>query len=91
MEGIFIPVFEEIASMSRERCQNERIRLKNEISFARGNALWGGPSQDLSVAALKEAVNSIERRLCELAVAEDTNLEDINWMSTRKLISEPAF
>jgi len=72
MEGISIPALEEIASMSRERCQNERIRLKNEISFARGSALWGGPSQDLSVAALKEAVNSIERRLCELAVAEDT-------------------
>jgi len=73
MEGIFIPVFEEIASMSLERCHSERIRLKNEISFARGNALWGGPSQDLSVAALREAVNSIERRLCELALAEDTN------------------
>ena len=73
VEGISMPVTEEIASMSRERCQGERIRLKNEISCARGNALWGGPSQDLSVAALKEAVNAIERRLCELAVAEDSS------------------
>jgi hypothetical protein len=45
MQQVLIPTAEEIRLMARARCQSERIRLKNEISFARGNALWGGPSR----------------------------------------------
>jgi hypothetical protein len=44
MEAIVIPRTEEILKMSRMRCQQERIRLKNEISFARGDETTGGPS-----------------------------------------------
>jgi len=51
MNKIVIPTIEQIASMSIERCQHERIRLRNEISFARGNTLWGGPSAEEKIAA----------------------------------------
>jgi len=41
MEQIIIPTAWEIATMSWERCQYMRIRLKNEISFAGGNEADG--------------------------------------------------
>ena len=44
MEDIVVPTTTEIFSMSPARCQQERIRLKNEISFARGDETTGGPS-----------------------------------------------
>jgi hypothetical protein len=46
MQEVLIPTLEEIHVMARMRCQSERVRLKNEISLARGNALWGGPSTE---------------------------------------------
>jgi hypothetical protein len=70
MQEVFIPTAEEIRVMARTRCQSERIRLKNEISFARGNALWGGPSSEETIAALKTAVDAIERRLNELTSSD---------------------
>jgi hypothetical protein len=33
MQQVLIPTAEEIRLMARARCQSERIRLKNEISF----------------------------------------------------------
>jgi hypothetical protein len=66
MQEILIPTAEEIRVMARTRCQSERIRLKTEISFARGNALWGGPSCEEIIAALKAAIDVIDRRLNEL-------------------------
>ncbi len=66
MQQVLIPTAEEIRLMARARCQSERIRLKNEISFARGNALWGGPSSEETITALKTAVDAIDRRLNEL-------------------------
>ncbi len=66
MQEVLIPTPDEIRMMARARCQSERIRLKNEISFARGNALWGGPSGEKTIAALKTAVDAIDRRLDEL-------------------------
>jgi len=66
MQEVWIPTAEEIRVMAGARCQSERIRLKNEISFARGNALWGGPSGEKTIAALKTAVDAIDRRLDEL-------------------------
>jgi hypothetical protein len=66
MQQVLIPTAEEIRLMAHARCQSERIRLKNEISFARGNALWGGPSSEETIAALKTAVDAIDGRLNEL-------------------------
>jgi hypothetical protein len=63
MPEVIVPTIREIEKMSYERCQSERIRLKNEISFARGNALWGGPSKEGLIATLKSAIDAIERRV----------------------------
>ena len=67
MEQIIIPTTREIATMSWERCQHMRIRLKNEISFARGDEAMGGGSSKEAVAAYKKAIDMIERRSDELA------------------------
>ncbi len=53
MEQIIIPTAWEIATMSWEGCQYMRIRLKNEISFARGNEAMGGGSSEEAVAVQK--------------------------------------
>ncbi len=74
MQEVLIPTPEEIHVMARMRCQSERIRLKNEISFARGNALWGGPSTEETIAVLKTAIEAIERRLNELAGADQPSI-----------------
>jgi hypothetical protein len=71
MEEVKIPTITEIGTMSRPHCQCERIRLKNEISFARGNAMWGGPSTEGTIAALKRAIDAIDRRLCELTSVDN--------------------
>jgi FAD binding domain len=60
---IRIPSTEEILNLSWPRCQQERIRLKNEISFARGDEIIGGPSSADRVAALNFAIELIEERL----------------------------
>jgi hypothetical protein len=43
MQEVLIPTVEEIRAMARARCQSERIRLKNEISFARVMRCGAGP------------------------------------------------
>ncbi len=63
MDEILIPTTSEILNMSSERCQQERIRLKNEISFARGDEVTGGPSNKDKIAAYKAAIEAIEERL----------------------------
>lgn len=72
MEEVTIPTVEEIRTMSRTRCQCERIRLKHEISFARGSVMWGGPSNEATITLLKTAVDAIEKRLCVLTGTEDS-------------------
>jgi hypothetical protein len=67
MEQIIIPTAWEIATMSWERCQYMRIRLKNEISFAQGDEAMGGGSSEEAVAAYKRAIEMIERRSHQLA------------------------
>jgi hypothetical protein len=67
MEQIIIPSAREIATMSWGRCQYMRIRLKNEISFARGDEAIGGGSNEEAVAAYKRAIEMIEQRSRELA------------------------
>jgi len=66
MSDIIVPAIEEIATMSWSRCHQERTRLRNELSFARGNALWGGPSSDQEIATFKRAIDAINERLDEL-------------------------
>ena len=68
MEQIIIPTACEISSMSWERCQYMRIRLKNEISCARGDEAIGGGSNEEAVAEYKKAIRMIEERLHELAI-----------------------
>ena len=66
MDDIIIPSIDEIVTMPRSRCLYERTRLRNEVSFARGNALWGGPSCDRQIASYKRAIDAINERLDEL-------------------------
>ena len=66
MNDIIVPSIDEIAAMSQNRCLYERTRLRNELSFARGNALWGGPSGDREIVAFKKAIEAINQRLDEL-------------------------
>lgn len=74
MEQIITPTAREIATMSWERCQYMRIRVKNEISFARGDEAIGGGSSEEAVARYKRAIQMIEQRLHELAsIAEGGN------------------
>lgn len=63
MEDIVVPTTSEIFNMSSIRCQSERIRLKNEISFARGEEITGGRSNLDRIAELKVALELIESRL----------------------------
>jgi hypothetical protein len=69
---IVIPDCEDIASMSWPRLQRERLRLRNEISFARSDALGGGPSADDMLAALRAALKTIEGRLLQLSNGAST-------------------
>ena len=71
LKDIVVPTFQQIAAMSFERCRQERTRLKNEISFARGNALWGGPSAEADIASYKHAIDMIEQRLHKPAPSTD--------------------
>jgi hypothetical protein len=63
MEEIMIPTVEEISTMSASHCQQERLRLKNEISFARGDETTGGPSNRDKIAAFKVALELIDERM----------------------------
>jgi hypothetical protein len=62
----------DICGMSRALCERERIRLKNEVSFARSDVMCGGPSAEATLAALKTAVEAIEARLSLLNSAENS-------------------
>lgn len=70
MEKIVIPTTTEIFAMSRHRCHQERIRLKNEISFARGDEAIGGPPSQVKIAAFNRAVEAIDERLHDLTDLE---------------------
>jgi hypothetical protein len=63
MEDIVVPTTTEIFNMSPARCQQERIRLKNEISFARADETTGGPPNAKRISSFKLALEQIEDRL----------------------------
>jgi hypothetical protein len=78
LNEVIVPGRKQIATMSMERCRQERTRLKNEISFARGNALWGGPSSEDRIVRYKEAVKMIEHRMQGLEHAMANREEESN-------------
>jgi len=83
MESIKIPTSIEIAKMSLVVCERERTRLRNEVSFARGNALWGGPSPESIIDTCNEAIVAITARLFEVTtdkhVPMDALAQEAQW------------
>jgi len=77
---IVIPALHDIAAMPWPRLQRERLRLRNEISFARSDALGGGPSADEMLAALRAALKAIEGRLLQLC---DSSVNTLASMDVR--------
>jgi hypothetical protein len=67
MGAVHIPSTGEILAMSWTYCQQERIRLRNEISFARGEETTGGPSSTERVAMLNSAIEIIGEQLHRLS------------------------
>ena len=65
MGSMKIPTSGEITMISVVVCERERTRLSNEVSFARGNALRGGPSSDEIIESCNEAIAAINTRLAE--------------------------
>jgi hypothetical protein len=70
MEEILIPTTSEILNMSLSRCLDHRIRLKNEISFARGSETTGGPSNKDKIARYNAAIELIELQIEKLGSRE---------------------
>jgi len=73
---IVIPAFHDIAALSWTGLQRERLRLRNEISFARSDALGAGPSADEMLAALRAALKAIEGRLLQLCNGTENTLSN---------------
>jgi hypothetical protein len=49
--------------MSPARLKIERIKLKNEISFRRGDAARGGPAKQAEIDEFNKLIKAIEERL----------------------------
>ena len=62
-EEIRLPDMSEIASWLNERCQVERIRLRNELAFIQGDRARGGPLREDLAAALKFRLAAIDEHL----------------------------
>jgi hypothetical protein len=62
-QAVSIPTLEEIAAMSPARLKLERIKLKNEISFRRGDAALGGPAKQAEIDEFNRLIRAIEERL----------------------------
>ena len=75
MESIKIPTPADIVRMSVVVCERERTRLRNEVSFARGNALWGGPSANEIIKSCNEAIAAVNERLSEATAHMHDNAE----------------
>lgn len=73
MQNIPVPTLTDIDNMSRERCEHERMRLRNEISFARSGAMWGGPSVKELIELLQLALARVEQRLKAIAINSESH------------------
>jgi hypothetical protein len=67
MEELIIPSKYEILRMSYTQSQRERIRLLNEIAFARGDETIGGECHDREIGACRLAIEAIEERIRSLS------------------------
>ncbi len=67
MEELIIPSKHEITRMSYTQCRRERIRLLNEIAFARGDETIGGECHDGEITACRLAIAAIEEHLQSLS------------------------
>lgn len=70
MNEFMVPSSEEISTMSWDRCQYDRIRRRNELSFALGEGLWGGRSDEQKIAMLKAAIKALDQHYHDLAGRE---------------------
>jgi len=75
MKDLSIPSENEISSMSYRRSQAERLRLLNEIAFARGDETIGGLTHTEIIVACKEAIGAIDRHLHNLCGSTRFELE----------------
>ena len=57
---VYIPTLEDITQMEFSKLKYERIRLKNEIAFMRGD--YGGLKHDLEIKKLNILIETIEKR-----------------------------
>ena len=60
---VAIPTLEEIAEMAPARLKIERIKLKNEISFRRGDMARGGPGRQAEIDEFNRLIKAIEERV----------------------------
>jgi hypothetical protein len=60
---VVTPSLDEIAEMSEPRLRIERIKLKNEISFRRGDMARSGPSRQAEIDQFNKIITTIEERL----------------------------
>jgi hypothetical protein len=67
MEELIIPSEQEITRMSYTQCRRERIRLLNEIAFARGDETIGNECHDDKITACRQAIEAIRGRLESLS------------------------
>ncbi len=59
---VALPTLEEIATMGQPRLDIERTKLKNEISFIRGDAARDGLARQDKIDAYNKIINAIEER-----------------------------
>ncbi|HKV55131.1 MAG TPA: hypothetical protein VJN94_10890 [Candidatus Binataceae bacterium] len=62
-QPITLPGIAEIAAWQVDRCQLERTRLRNELSFLRGDHAHGGPPREELAAALRSRLAAIDQRI----------------------------
>ena len=63
-DHVYIPTLDDIAKMAPSHLRFERIRLKNEISFRRGD--YGGPDHKAEIKNLNTLIEAIEARMKEV-------------------------
>ena len=61
-DSVMLPEVKEIESWLEERCHFERLRLRNELAFIRGDRAHGGPSREHLVSALQIRLAAIAQR-----------------------------
>jgi hypothetical protein len=67
MEELLIPGRQEIERMSYGRSRQERLRLLNEIVFARDDESIGGAPHAKAIIACKNAIEAIDEHLRNLS------------------------